>query len=138
MKPIIWSVVGAAALIGGALALSGGGARLGGVQDVVTGPQSVDSTNIYFEGDTQVIEIDAKGGYRPRANSAVAGVPTVIRMKTRGTFDCSAAFTIPKIGYSEFLPRTGTTDIPIPPQEAGSALDGLCSMGMYSFKVSFE
>ena len=87
---------------------------------------------------TKVIEIDAKGGYSPRVTLAKANMPTILKVKTQGTFDCSSALRIPKIGYGAVLPASGTTEIEIPPQETGSTIQGLCVMGMYNFQVRFN
>jgi plastocyanin domain-containing protein len=86
----------------------------------------------------QIIEIDAKGGYNPRVTLVQADVPTILRMKTQGSFDCSSAVTIPSIGYRANLPPSGTTDIEVSAQKAGTTLQGLCSMGMYNFQVRFN
>ncbi len=86
----------------------------------------------------QIIEISVKGGYSPKVSTAKAGVPTVIRLITNNTFDCSSSISIPSIGYRKNLPRTGTTDVDVPVQIAGTKLHGSCSMGMYSFVVNFE
>jgi len=96
------------------------------------------SSNLKTEGDKQIVEIKAKGGYTPAMTTAKAGVPTIIRVQTNGTFDCSTALRIPEINYSKNLPPTGTTDIEVPAQEAGTTLSALCSMGMYHFKVQFN
>lgn len=97
-----------------------------------------ESTNIKTEGDKQIVEIKAKGGYAPAMTTAKAGVPTIIRIQTNGTFDCSTALRIPDLKYSKNLPATGTTDIEVPAQEAGTTLSALCSMGMYHFKIQFN
>lgn len=94
--------------------------------------------NVSIENGVQYIDIGAKGGYSPRETVAQAGMPTVLRVSTNATYDCSAALTVPSIKYSEFLPPSGTTTIDIPPQEPGAVVRGLCSMGMYSFAVRFE
>lgn len=86
----------------------------------------------------QIIEISARGGYTPKTSVAKAGVPTIIRVVTNNTFDCSSSISIPSIGYRNNLPRTGTTDIEVPAQVAGTTLLGSCSMGMYGFAVNFE
>lgn len=98
-------------------------------------PQTVE--NVTMEGSSQIIDIRAKGGYSPKITNAQAGVPTILRVKTDGTYDCSSAITIPKLGYSKVLESAGVVDIPIPAQEAGSTLQGMCSMGMYNFSVTF-
>lgn len=86
----------------------------------------------------QMIEVRAKGGYEPRVISAKANMPTVLRVNTQGTFDCSAALSIPRLGYRANLPPSGATDIEVPPQAAGTSLQGVCAMGMYHFAVNFQ
>ncbi len=95
------------------------------------------ATNVSMANGEQIVEISAKGGYSPRATVAKAGVPTIIRVKTNATFDCSSSLRIPAINYSQVLPATGTTDITLPAQAAGSTLKALCSMGMYNFSINF-
>lgn len=86
----------------------------------------------------QIIEISAKGGYSPRITMAKADMPTIIRMSTKGSFDCSSAVSIPSLGYRANLPPTGTTDIEVGVQKSGSILQGLCAMGMYNFQIKFN
>ena len=86
----------------------------------------------------QIIDISAKGGYSPRKVIAKAGIPTILRVSTRGTFDCSASLVIPKLSYQKFLQSSGTEDIVIAPEQARGTLQGLCSMGMYNFQVIFQ
>ncbi len=88
-------------------------------------------------GDTQIIDLTAKGGYKPSVINAVAGKETVLRVNTNNTFDCSSALTIPKLGVQKNLPPTGKTEISLGIQKAGTEIDGTCSMGMYSFKIKF-
>jgi plastocyanin domain-containing protein len=96
------------------------------------------SPNVTTEGEKQIIEVTAKGGYSPKITNAKAGIPTILRVQTNSTFDCSAALRIKSIGYSKNLPATGTTDIELPAQSAGSTIKALCSMGMYNFSVQFS
>lgn len=86
----------------------------------------------------QIIDITAKGGYSPRVVVAKAGVPTILRMTTSGTFDCSASVVIPKLSYQKFLQSSGTTDIAISAEQAQGTLQGLCAMGMYNFQIKFQ
>lgn len=88
-------------------------------------------------GDKQVIEITVKEGYQPREVTAKAGVPLVLKMKTAGTFDCSTAFSIPKLGIHERFEATGEKNIEIPAQKAGDTLTGVCGMGMFSLVIKF-
>jgi len=125
------SILIVAVLIGGASMLVGGNKNTND-----TGSQN--TNNVSIVGDTQIITIGAKGGYSPHVTSAKAGIPTVIKVATNGTFDCSSALTIPSIGYSNYLPPSGETAINVPPQQAGTSMKGLCAMGMYNFSVNFN
>jgi plastocyanin domain-containing protein len=86
----------------------------------------------------QIIEIKAKGGYTPREILAKADVPTVIKVKTQGTFDCSSALVIPSLNYRKNLSPSGVTEIEVPPQKTGSVINGTCAMGMYGFSIKFN
>jgi plastocyanin domain-containing protein len=87
---------------------------------------------------SQVIEIAAKNGYSPMSSVARAGVPTVLKITTSSTFDCSSTVVIPELRYHVRLPMTGTTEVPIPARAADTKLTGTCGMGMYSFEIKFE
>lgn len=100
--------------------------------------QTLASDNVRVENGKQIITINVKGGYFPKKTEAKSGIPTVIRMNTRGTFDCSSALTIPDMDYQKNLPPSGETDIDVPSQNPGTTIQGLCSMGMYGFSVSFK
>lgn len=129
-KPIIISILLSGLLVGGTLWF-------------VSGNYS-DSANI---GDTsaisivdgkQIIDIFAKGGYSPRVISAKAGLPTTLRVKTSGTFDCSASVIIPKLSYQKIFQPSGIEDIEIAPEQAQGTMRGLCAMGMYNFQIKFQ
>ncbi len=96
------------------------------------------ANNVTMEDGKQIVAITAKGGYSPKVSSAKADIPTIIRMKTRGAFDCSSSVVIPSIGYQGYLPPTGETNINIPAQKAGTTLQGMCGMGMYRFQIQFS
>jgi plastocyanin domain-containing protein len=108
---------------------------------VITKRTSLEQTqnvnNVSVVDGKQFIEISAKGGYLPRKSVAQAGIPTIIRFKTRGTFDCSSSIRIPSMNISKVLPNTGSTDIDLGVQPAG-VLQGACGMGMYPFEVEFQ
>lgn len=93
---------------------------------------------VSIEGDTQIITILSKGGYFPPEVNAKAGMKTIIKMQTKGSFDCGNALVIPQLKLQKTLPPTGLTEIPLEPQQAGSALLGSCSMGMYQLKINFN
>ncbi len=94
-------------------------------------------TSIINTEGKQIVELTAKGGYSPASVNAEAGKDTVLRIKTNNTFDCSAALVIPSLKISRMLPATGTTDIALGVQSAGSKVEGTCSMGMYRFSINF-
>lgn len=87
---------------------------------------------------TQVVSITAKGGYTPRVVRAKKGVATVLQVTTKETYDCSISLVIPSLKFREYLPPTGVKEITIPAEKAEGTINGLCSMGMYSFKIVFD
>ncbi len=125
MKPTVISILVAVIIIGSAAYF------------VTRAPEVASTENVRVEAGTQVVEIKAKGQYSPRVTEAKAGIPTVLRMETDGTFDCTSQLTVPSIGYRQMLPPSGKTDIALESQKAGSSIKGICSMGMYNFEVKF-
>jgi plastocyanin domain-containing protein len=85
----------------------------------------------------QIVQVQAKVGYAPMLSEAKANTPTILRMTTKSTFDCSSILLIPKLGVTKNLPPSGNTDIEIAPQPAGTVINATCGMGMYSFQVKF-
>ena len=122
---IVISILITGILVGGAIVLTRS-----------NGTPPVDNVTV-VEGK-QIIEVMAKGRYSPRLTTAKADIPTIVRMKTMGTYDCTAALKILNIGYEKMLPPTGVTDIELPPQKAGSTVQGMCAMGMYNFAIQFN
>ena len=129
MKLTVASIILALIFIGGAIIFARNGAKT---------DTAVSQNNVSVADGKQIIEIDAKGGYSPSITIAKANIPTIIKVKTQGTFDCSSALVIQSIGYRANLPPSGETIIEVPPQEAGSTLRGMCAMGMYNFSVKFN
>lgn len=128
MKATLISIVVAGIIIGGAfmLANSNGG-----------GGSVANANNVSIVDGKQIIEITARGGYQPRKSVAKAGIPTIIRFKTNGTFDCSSSVRISSLGIFKSLPQTGSTDIDIGNGKVGT-LQGSCGMGMYPFQIDFQ
>lgn len=93
---------------------------------------------VYSEGDSQIIEITAKGGYFPGIVKATANKETILRVKTNSSFDCSTALVIPSLNVRKNLSPTATTDIPLGIQKPGTKIAGTCSMGMYNFSMEFN
>jgi len=128
------AIIGAALIIAGALVFSGGGSAGNGTQAPT---QQANANNVTTENGKQIITIAARGGYQPRVSTAKAGVQTILRFITNGTYDCSSSIRIPSLNLSKVLPQTGATDIDLGTQTPGT-LRGTCGMGMYSFQVVFE
>ncbi|OHA91325.1 MAG: hypothetical protein A2758_02595 [Candidatus Zambryskibacteria bacterium RIFCSPHIGHO2_01_FULL_49_18] len=97
----------------------------------------VPANNVSIVDGIQIVKISAKGGYRPKLSIADADIPTILRMQTSGTYDCSLSLRIPSRNIGMFLPQSGSTDIDLGVPERGT-INGLCSMGMYRFVVEFR
>ncbi len=129
MKGTIISIAIAALLIVGAVVYS----KSGGGQ----AENYLPANNVTVVDGKQIIEISARGGYSPRRSVAKSGMPTIIRFKTSGTFDCSSSVRIPSLNITKFLPQTGVTDIDLGSPQS-TLLRGSCGMGMYPFEVDFQ
>ena len=127
MKATVISIIAAVVLIGGAYILTKGNSS----------SETNIAQNVTVVDGKQIVEIRAKGGYQPRKSVAKAGMPTVLRFDTSGTFDCSSSVRIPSMNISKVLPQTGSTDIDIGTQQVAT-LQGTCGMGMYPFEVNFN
>ena len=125
-KPILISIVVSVLLIGVGFWLATRSSSAG---------QSATATIV---DGKQFIDITAKGGYSPRVITAKSAMPTTLRVKTSGTFACSASLVIPKLSYQKFLQPSGTEEISISSEQAQGTMQGLCSMGMYNFQIRFE
>jgi plastocyanin domain-containing protein len=128
MKATTISIIASVILIGGAFVLTRSG---------ISPSDTVSANNVSIVDGKQIIEINAKGGYQPRKSIAKAGIPTIIRFNTKGTFDCSSSVRIPSMNISKSLPQTGSIDIDIGSSKLG-LLQGSCGMGMYPFEVEFQ
>jgi len=146
-KSTIIAIVVALALIIFAIIYSKGGINIKGntaennvkenEQEFADSNPQIPADNVSIENGVQIIEIQAKGGYLPRVSVARAGIPTIIRFNTKGTFDCSSSVRIPSMNIFKNLPQSGTTDVDLGTQPAGT-LQGTCGMGMYPFEVEFK
>jgi plastocyanin domain-containing protein len=94
--------------------------------------------NVEIREGVQYVTIEARGGYAPRVSTAKAGIPTKLIVKTNGTYDCSSSLVIRSIGYQKILPQTGEEVIDLGTPVQGVSLQGMCSMGMYSFLINFS
>jgi len=128
MKFITISIIVVVILIGGAFLLS---------SSKSTNNTNIPANNVSIVDGVQIVELKAKGGYKPEVSVAKAGIPTILRFDTSGTFDCSASVRIPSMNISKLLPNTGSTDIDLGIQKVGT-FDGTCGMGMYPFQIEFQ
>jgi len=131
MKGTSIGILGAGGIILAAVIFSAAGGYQGGMLNVP-------AHNVSIVDGKQIVEIGVRGGYNPKLSQAKAGVPTVLRMETNGSYDCSSAISIPSLGIFKNLPPSGSTDIEIPTQSAGTRLSGTCAMGMYRFEIDFN
>ena len=127
---IIISIFLAGLIIGGAVFLTRDNSGTAGSLDE-------NANNVSIVNGKQIIEIQAKGGYHPVHSLAKAGIPTILRMNTNGTFDCTAVVRLPSLDISQNLPMSGSTDIDLGTQKI-TTIQGTCGMGMYPFDIKFE
>jgi len=129
MKATVIATVAAFLIIGGTLAFVL--AKGSGTTD-----QAIEANNVTIVDGKQVIDLTAKGGYSPLRSVAQAGTPTILRVSTKGTFDCSSAIRIPSMDISKNLASSGVTEIELGTPQVGT-LQGTCGMGMYPFEIDF-
>ncbi|OHA80204.1 MAG: hypothetical protein A2747_01110 [Candidatus Yonathbacteria bacterium RIFCSPHIGHO2_01_FULL_44_41] len=130
MKSTILSIIISLALIGGAFILT----RIGVAP---SNTPEADGPNVTIVDGKQFVEIRAKGGFLPRKSIAKAGIPTVVKFNTNGTFDCSSVVRIPSMNITRNLPPSGVTEIDLGSPSV-STLQGICGMGMYPFEIVFQ
>ena len=128
MKTTVIAIILAIVMIGGAFWL----VQIKNTQSTVD-----NENNVQIVDGVQIIDITAKGGYQPRQSVAKAGIPTVLKFNTKGTFDCSSAVRIPSLDISKNLPSSGVTEINLDTPSVG-VLAGSCGMGMYPFEIDFR
>lgn len=133
---LIISFVVAICIIGGALYFSKNNSSQPGSLPT-TEERKEYADNVTVIDGKQIIRIEAKGGFSPVHSIAKGGMPTILRVDTNGTFDCSSTIRIPSMNISKNLPMSGTTDIDIGTQKIGKFY-GTCGMGMYPFDVEFK
>lgn len=136
MKSTAVSIVIASIMVSGAIIFSKSISNQGGATNN-TNNEVVNLNNVNIVDGKQIINIEVKGGYTPRKSAAKAGIPTILRFNTSGTFDCSAFIRIPSLNVLQSLPQFGATDIKIDNPKQGT-LQGMCGMGMYQFAIEFK
>lgn len=77
-------------------------------------------------------------GYFPQTLRASANEAIALSLVTDRTYSCSRDFVIPALNFYRLLPDSGTVQVDIPPQPAGTRMFFTCSMGMYTGQIIFE
>jgi len=88
--------------------------------------------------DGELVLYVNNSGYFPRSLKAPANEAFKLNLVTNQTYSCARDFVIPALDYYQLLPDTGTMQVNIPAQKAGSTLFFTCSMGMYTGQIVFE
>lgn len=91
-------------------------------------PTSDDEITLYVQNQ----------GYSPEILKAPANKNLKLNLVTKDVYSCALAFLIPDLGFDQMLPSTGTVQVNIPAQPAGSTLYFTCSMGMYTGQIEFQ
>jgi plastocyanin domain-containing protein len=97
----------------------------------------ISSEYVQLSSSNQIVSVTAKNGFSPSKVNAKADTPTILKVKTDRTYDCSNVINIPSLGISRSLPVSGITEIEIPPQSAGQTINATCSLGQYFLQVQF-
>ena len=111
--------------------------RINFVQKTQAPAVTSSASNVSIRDGRQIVEINAKDGYTPKVSTVKAGMPTVLRFNTKGTFDCSSQVSIPSMNISQALPPSGITEVALGTLEEG-VLQGMCGMGMYPFQINVQ
>jgi hypothetical protein len=89
-------------------------------------------------GEGELILNVENNGYFPSTLNAPADKALTLNLITNKTYSCARDFVIPAMDYYQLLPDTGTVQVSIPAQKAGSTLFFTCSMGMYTGQIVFQ
>ena len=89
-------------------------------------------------GEDQLILNVEDNGYFPSTLKAPADKVLTLNLITDKTYSCARDFVIPAMDFYQLLPDTGTVQVSIPAQKAGSTLFFTCSMGMYTGQIVFQ
>ncbi|MCK9351492.1 MAG: cupredoxin domain-containing protein [Candidatus Paceibacterota bacterium] len=130
-KTISLIIIAIGIIVAGVIIFSGFG------ESKENAPSPLNLGNVFIQGGKQTVDIIAKGGFEPETSIAKSGVPTVLRITTKGTFDCSSVVNIPELGVRKNLPVNGVTEIDLGTRAPGT-LNGSCGMGMYPFTIEFK
>ncbi len=99
---------------------------------------SAQASSIQTASDGSPILYVENQGYFPRTLRLKANSPAKLNLVTDKTYSCARDFVIPALGFYELLPDTGTVQVDIPAQPAGTRMFFTCSMGMYTGMIIFK
>lgn len=86
-------------------------------------------------GRSQVVEVTVRGGYRPDAIMARAGVPLRILFRRDDEDACSERVVFSSPRLDRRLAPSGVTAVDLPPQPAGE-IRFTCGMGRYRGRIA--
>lgn len=93
------------------------------------------SQNVEIRDGVQYVTVLAKGGYSPRVTQIKGDIPTMLVVKTNGTYDCSVSLMIRSVGFQKILKPIGEEAINLGIPKSGEKVQGVCGMGMYNFQI---
>jgi len=91
--------------------------------------------NVEIKEGVQYVTVLAKGGYFPKISLIKADLPTKLIIQTENTYDCTASLIIRSLDLQKVLQPTGQEIIDLGILKSGNSIQGVCSMGMFYFKV---
>ncbi len=98
-----------------------------------------DSSSARASAPNGQLTLNVQGdGYFPQTLKAPANISLTLNLITNQTYSCARDFVIPALNYYKLLPATGSEQVTIPPQPAGTKLFFTCSMGMYTGQIVFD
>ncbi len=128
-KNIIISILVSASLIAGVIFY------LSNESTSTANDSTTETQNVEIRDGVQYVTITAHGGYTPRTSTIQPNIPTKLIVKTNGTYDCSSALVIRSVGFEKILQPTGEEIIDLGALKSTESIEGVCSMGMYSFQI---
>lgn len=101
-------------------------------------PSQAEANPVADSAQGEIILNVQNGGYFPATLRVPAGQDFTLNLVTDQTYSCARDFVIPALNFYKLLPDTGTVQVTIPAQKAGSTIFFTCSMGMYTGQIVFE
>jgi len=101
-------------------------------------PSQAEANPVADSAQGEIILNVQNGGYFPATLKVPAGQDLTLNLVTDQTYSCARDFVIPALNFYKLLPDTGTVQVTIPAQKAGSTIFFTCSMGMYTGQIVFE